>query len=231
MFGRRLSEKDAAGFRSHILEPEEFLTLTQAASRIRSIMGGVHWEKDFAPRSLSRSYQQAAEAKQATATSSGPGVAASPQAIKSGFLPEGRKPPPTAVIPPFRASPLPEDHMNKSVLTIAAIAALAMPESGMASALPRTGPEPTEAEMRAAVEGKTDAMKEHFQHLERPLPEYAGRLQHRRPALPVRNLRHSGRQQHQGWRIQENTVPPPASGLGVPVYHSHGYGRVWTFSK
>jgi hypothetical protein len=57
--------------------------------------------------------------------------------------------------------------MNKSILTIAAIAALAMPESGMASALPRTGPEPTEAEMRAAVEGKTDAMKEHFQHLER----------------------------------------------------------------
>jgi hypothetical protein len=33
--------------------------------------------------------------------------------------------------------------------------------------IPRTGPEPTEAEMRAAVEGKTDAMKEHFQHLER----------------------------------------------------------------
>ena len=56
--------------------------------------------------------------------------------------------------------------MNKSILTIAAIAALAMPESGMASALPRTGPEPTEAEMRAAVEGKTDAMKGHFQYLE-----------------------------------------------------------------
>ena len=56
--------------------------------------------------------------------------------------------------------------MNKSILTIAAIAALAMPESGMASALPRTGPEPTEAEMRAAIEGKTDAMKGHFQYLE-----------------------------------------------------------------
>lgn len=37
--------------------------------------------------------------------------------------------------------------MHKSVLTVAAIAALAMPASGMASPLPRTiGPEPTEAE-------------------------------------------------------------------------------------
>ena len=58
--------------------------------------------------------------------------------------------------------------MNKSVLTVAAIAAFAMPQTGKASPLPRTiGPEPTEAEMRAAVEGKTDAMKEHFQQLER----------------------------------------------------------------
>lgn len=58
--------------------------------------------------------------------------------------------------------------MNKPALTVAVIAVLAMPASGVASALPRTiGPEPTEAEMRAAVEGKTDAMKEHFQQLER----------------------------------------------------------------
>lgn len=57
--------------------------------------------------------------------------------------------------------------MNKSVLTIAAIAALAMPEYGMATAMQRpTGVEPTEAEMRSAVVAMTEAPKQHFQHLE-----------------------------------------------------------------
>jgi hypothetical protein len=47
MFGRRLSEKDAPGFRSHILEPEEFLTSAQAASRIRST-----WAASIGKRTL-----------------------------------------------------------------------------------------------------------------------------------------------------------------------------------
>lgn len=78
MFGRRLSEKDAQAFRSHILEPEEFLTLPKQL-KDQIDMGGVHWEKDFAPRSLSRSYQQAAEAKQAAATSSGQSLLPAPK--------------------------------------------------------------------------------------------------------------------------------------------------------
>jgi hypothetical protein len=78
MFGRRLSEKDEQAFRSHILEPEEFLTLPKQL-KDQIDMGGVHWEKDFAPRSLSRSYQQAAEAKQATATSSGQSLLPAPK--------------------------------------------------------------------------------------------------------------------------------------------------------
>jgi hypothetical protein len=184
-------------------------------------MGGVHWEKDFAPRSLSRSYQQAAEAKQDCRDLIRPGVAASPQAIKSGFLPKGGKPPPTAVIPPFRASPLPEDHMNKSVLTIAAIAALAMPESGMAAQqIPRTGPEPTEAEMRAAMKAKPMLDEGAFPASGSQCQNMQGGSSIVRPALPVWHLRHSGGQQDQGWRIQERSVPPRASGLGVPVYHS-----------
>jgi hypothetical protein len=78
MFGRRLSEKDAPGFRSHILEPEEFLSLPKQL-KDQIDMGGVHWEKDFAPRSLSRSYQQAAEAKQTAATLSGQALLPAPK--------------------------------------------------------------------------------------------------------------------------------------------------------
>lgn len=78
MFGRRLSEKDAPGFRSHILEPEEFLSLPKQL-KDQIDMGGVHWEKDFAPRSLSRSYQQAVEAKQTAATLSGQALLPAPK--------------------------------------------------------------------------------------------------------------------------------------------------------
>jgi hypothetical protein len=79
MFGRRLSEKDAAGFPLSHSGTRRVFNVAQAASKIRSIMGGVHWEKDFAPRSLSRSYQQAAEAKQAAATSSGQALLPAPK--------------------------------------------------------------------------------------------------------------------------------------------------------
>jgi hypothetical protein len=55
--------------------------------------------------------------------------------------------------------------MNKSVLTIAAIAALAMPQTGMASALPRIGPEPTETQMQAAIQDLLDTLAAEYQNM------------------------------------------------------------------
>lgn len=55
--------------------------------------------------------------------------------------------------------------MNKSILTVAAIAALAMPAIGMASALPRTNSEPTEAQMQSAIQDLLDTLAAEYQNM------------------------------------------------------------------